>query len=304
MTKEQHVFLVGVLIMCQILWSLAITADTLSTPLSITSIEKVAYTTSPQGVTDEPEDLDIYAPVEPGPWPVVVLLHGMDESRVSLRRSSRIIAEQGVVVITPTWRTRYPVQAVRNHGEGAAQSIGDITCAVRFARGKAADYGGDPTRVTLVGYSGGGGYGMIVALGGEAPFRALVGERSSEACVVHETSDPPEAFVGVAGAYDLFDATKGGSPIDLKAENPGLWEQISPYALIGKRSNPTLRIHLFHGSQDVAPPAEVSINAHNALQRAGYESTVTIVPNMGHWLILTGPDGELILKTIKGIMRH
>jgi dienelactone hydrolase len=304
MTKEKHFLMVGLVLMCQILWALAITADNSNVLLSITHIEKVAYTTPPQEAAYGPEELDIYAPVDPGPWPVVVLLHGMGGGRISLRRSSRILAEQGSVVITPTWRTHYPARAARNDGEEAAQSIGDITCAIRFARGKAADYGGDPTRVTLVGYSGGGGYGMIVALGGEAPFRALVGERSSEACVVHEPSDPPEAFVGVAGPYDFFDSKKGGIPIDLKAENPELWEQISSYALIGKRSNSNLRIHLFHGEQDVAPPAEVSIKTHNALQRAGYESNVTIVPNMGHWFILTGPDGELILETIKEVMRH
>lgn len=72
------------------------------------------------------------------------------------------------MVIIPDWWSLSPNPGIT----GAMKGFRDMICAVRFVRGKAAEYGGDPTRVTLMGFSA-GACGKTIALGGEAPFRAL-----------------------------------------------------------------------------------------------------------------------------------
>ena len=68
--------------------------------------------------------------------------------------------------------------------------------------------------------------------------------------------------------------------------------------------NPSLRVHLIHGERDSTIPVEVSVEFHNALQAAGYDSTLTIVPDMWHGFSFVGggSEGKVILKAIKDIM--
>jgi len=281
-------------------WSLSGLAAAAETPLPIHRIEDVAYTV-PASPDEKAQKLDIYAPTEPGPWPVLVFLHGHGESKGSWRNVSETLAEQGMVVITPSWRDIGSSIALLNH-EAFAKGFRDITCTVRFARKKAVEYRGDATRVTLMGFSLGGGYGMAVALGGEIPDRAFSEKHGLDACVVPEASAPAEAFVGVAGAYDYIDRPKR---VDLKPTYPDLWQAVSPYALIEQKKNPTLRIYLIHGKRDGTIPFDVSVKFHNALQTAGYESTLTLVPDMWHGFsfVGVGSEGKVILKAIKDVMR-
>ena len=42
-----------------------------------------------------------------------------------------------------------------------------LVCGVRFAHAHAPEFGGDPNRLVLAGFSAGAGMGALVALGGE-----------------------------------------------------------------------------------------------------------------------------------------
>ena len=45
-------------------------------PLPVEITRDLAYTST--------QMLDVYAPTEPGPWPVVVILHGMGEAKAKV----------------------------------------------------------------------------------------------------------------------------------------------------------------------------------------------------------------------------
>lgn len=299
--NTRHVASIYLLMMCPLAWSMSGIAVTAETPLPVKCIEDVAYTIPPDGTVYGLKELDIYTPTEPGPWPVLVFLHGAGQDKELYRFVSEALAAQGVVVITPSWRGIPPSVAILTE-TGFVEAFGDILCAVRFARGRAAEYGGDPTRVTLMGFSLGGGYGMAVALGGETAFLNMAGNDGLEACVVQDASDSPEAFVGVAGPYDAVDRPQ---VVDLNATHPDLWKVVSSYALIEQKSNLPLRIHLIHGERDATIPFEVSVKFHKALQTAGYNAMLTVVPDMGHGFSFASvaKEGPIILKVLQDGMR-
>ena len=78
---------------------------------------------------------------------------------------------------------------------------------------------------------------------------------------------------------------------------------LSPYALIEQYKNPALRIHLIHGEPDTVAPVEESVKIHNALQAAGYDSTLAIFPNWGHEFHFALSEGKQMLKAILDIIR-
>ena len=69
----------------------------------------------------------------------------------------------------------------------------DVACAVRFARARAADFGGDPADVTLLGWSDGAMASAVVAAAGDQFDRSQ--------CVYPSASSVPDALIGVAGFY-------------------------------------------------------------------------------------------------------
>ena len=84
----------------------------------------------------------------------------------SITKFYRRIAGLGALLLIPTWRSGRPEgklitkDKITASGQGAA-------CVLRFARAKAADFGGDPARVVTVGYSAGGAAGAVMALADE-----------------------------------------------------------------------------------------------------------------------------------------
>lgn len=211
--------------------------------------------------------LDVYVPSEPGPWPVVVVAHGLGQSRYAFAPLAEAIASQGTVV--------YNIDVMFTSPN--VIGIERIACAVRFARATAADYGGDPSRITLVGNSAGASTGAVVALAGDD----FEGD-----CVVTDASALVDALVAFEGPYD-YATTFYTSSFDhsiLKDEDPELWHAINPYSHIGR--NPDLQVRLVHGdAADVAwwdVPLGVSIEFHQALADAGYDVELIVVEGAHH----------------------
>ena len=210
--------------------------------------------------------LDVYAPGEPGPWPVVVFVHGVSQDRSVVRPLAEAIASQGAVVFNV---------GASMHGQ-FTETTRQVACGVRFARATAADYGGDVSSITLVGHSAGAAIGMVVALAGDDYARD---------CVVAEGSALVDVLVGYEGPFDW--ATTDYDLINLvqlREEDPDLWRAIDPYAHIGK--NPDLVVRLVHGDDaDVAwyeIPRAVSIEFAQALRAAGYETDMTLLDDAHH----------------------
>lgn len=243
-----------------------------SKPVQIEVIMDIPYT--------DQLNLDVYMPSDPGPWPVVVALHGGGQSKEFLNIFSKRIAELGAVVFTPTWRSSEP------QGDPLTRDIiiagdEDAACALRFARAKAADFHGNPARVVVVGYSGGGTAGAVMA---------LAGDDFNGDCLVSGFSATPDAFVGIDGAYDLVnccvpdDLYRSGSPED--------WELIVPFTYLDRQpAQPMIDFHLIVGG---TPELVAMAEAFNeGLEAAGFIASITHFPALDHGQIVSLNHSDL-----------
>jgi acetyl esterase/lipase len=222
--------------------------------------------------------LDVYSPTNPGTFPVVVMFHGggwVAGDPDDLAPLAQAIAAGGAVVFNAPYRL-----ALR--GGGYPVTFEDASCAVRFAREHARQFGGDPGSVTVLGYSAGAHIGAVTALAGDS----FIGD-----CAVDSGSALPDNFVGVAGPYDtdvldplllIFFGTE-------RAEDPGPWEDGNPHSHLG--ANPGLIVRLIHGELDLLVPAGFAVGFDKALAEAGYDVELTIIDDGDHRSVVD-PRGD------------
>lgn len=263
----------------------AVSDSTTTPPGSLTPAvtENVAYTVD--------QELDVYATSEPGPWPVVVVVHGYGGNRQTYGNFARELVSHGAVVFTID--VRMSVYDERGNYLTLETTIERVACAIRFARAKASDYGGDPARITLVGQSGGAASGIVVAMDGD---------QYDGDCAVNDGSALPDAFVGYEGPYDWSADTAG--PLRAFAADPGMWEAIDPYSHIG--GNLDLVVRLIHGDlADASPydvPLAVSVEMYEALVAAGYDAELTVVPDASHSDV-SEQDSEAFDVAVRQVLR-
>ena len=144
-----------------------------------------------------------------------------------------------------------------------------VACGIRFARATAADYSGDPSHVTLIGFSYGGYLGVWTALASDSldsmweEFSANNDGPSAQVdCERNQTSVLVDAFIGVGGAYFLAEK--------YEERNQELWEIVSPMAHLGR--GPDIPIRLLHGERDTTVQLESSEMFNELLLEAGYDT--------------------------------
>ncbi|GAA3581810.1 carboxylesterase family protein [Amycolatopsis ultiminotia] len=149
--------------------------------------------------------VNVYAPDSPGPYPVLVWIHGGGGVMGSPHQfDGSGYARRGVVVVTVGYRLGV-LGMLRLPGvsEGSL-SLRDQVLALEWVRDNAAAFGGDPGRVTLAGQSNGGRtVGTLLAVpSARGLFRqAIVQSGTGVGSVVHT---PAEAeTVGKAVLDDL-----------------------------------------------------------------------------------------------------
>ena len=177
-----------------------------------------------------------------------------------------------------------------------SQAIEQIVCAVRFAQATAADFGGDPGSIALLGLAPGAAVCAVAA---------LAGDDFDGDCLKEDQSGLPNAVVLIEGPYDYI--TKGYAEVDhsfLEDEDPELYETINPYTHIGR--NPDLKIRLIHGQdEDTAwsqTVPQVSIDFHQALEEAGYDATLTFVEGAHHTDLAKKSNSELFKEVFEQTM--
>jgi acetyl esterase/lipase len=178
--------------------------------------------------------LDVHRPSRPsdGPAPVVVLVHGCCGDRADLGKLAEALAAAGLLTFNADWAgidadARFP---------GAYE---EVACAVRFARARAASFGGDPERVVLAGWSDGALAATVVGQTGDS--------FASARCREPDASARPDAVVGIAGFYGWplpvpgryvtprAETFFGGSPSTV----PDAWALATPYSSIASAARPT-----------------------------------------------------------------
>lgn len=226
------------------------------------------------------KQLDIYSPGGSVPLPVVLVVHGVSQGKGDLAALAGAISAEGAVVFNVDVTMSEPFDA----------AIEEVACSVRYAHAMAADYGGDPERLTLVGNSAGAVTGMIAA---------LAGDDVAENCVVDEPA-ALDAIVGYEGPYDW--ATTSYGQVDVPAyesSDPDVWEAVNPYTHLG--GNPDLVIRLIHGDDADAAwyevPRAVSVDFHEALADGAYDAEIRLVDGASH-LAITRPGTEAFGITV------
>lgn len=216
-------------------------------------------------------EADVHAPEERGPWPVIVTVHGggwfLGEP-AAMGPLADGLAARGAVVVNTGYRTA-------GDGGGFPQSVDDVACAVALAREVAPAFTTTPDRVVIVGHSAGAHLASLVAVapgtfGSGCPY---TGSRAVD------------GFVGLAGPYDTdrFDfllAPWFGTRFD---EDPGPWEEGNPYTYLA--TAPDIPYLLIHGDEDQVVPAVFSEEFAAALEDAGLDVTLEILPRADHGVV-------------------
>lgn len=234
--------------------------------------------------------LDVYAPTTAaeGPRPILVYLHGgswATGSRTTYDFVGRAFAARGFTVIIPDYRLYPAVRYPAFLEDGAA--------AIAWARAHAAEIGGDPGRIVLVGHSAGGYNAAMLAL--DERWLAAAG-------VPREAI---RAWAGLAGPYDFLPLeitaainTFGEAP-DLPATQP-----VNHVAA----GNPPAFLAAGDADRTVAPRHTTILAA--MLDAAGVPVDSRVYPGIGHLGIavaLAKPFrswAPVLDETIAFLLRH
>ena len=212
--------------------------------------------------------LDVYQPTDALAVsklrPVVVFFYGgawQEGSRSDYLFVAEALTQRGYVVVVPDYRVYPEVKFPDFLYDGAA--------AVAWATTYADRYGGDRSRIFLMGHSSGAHIAAMLALDNaffeakKVPLTAIKG------------------LVGLAGPYDFLPLTEP-NVIALFASEPNLFlTQPIHYApaAIAKTTPPVL---LLHGDNDKRVYPKNSINLARELRAVGVKVELDLLPGMSH----------------------
>ncbi len=96
--------------------------------------------------------MDIHHPEEPGPWPLVIVYHGMTTTPANSVASR--IAEMGAVAVAPQWLDTV-IPALTSEEYVSGDLFDRAACATTAAQEIAGDYDADASQTIVVGFSAG-----------------------------------------------------------------------------------------------------------------------------------------------------
>lgn len=231
-------------------------------PLAVQTMTDVVYTPK-----DWPKELtaDVYKPQGAGPFPAVVMIHGggwKGRSRDDMNDISAQVAEHGYVVMNVTYRF-----APRWHFPAQLQ---DIQQAVLWLRGHATELKVQSDRIGTWGYSAGAHLAALAGVTGPKDkwyvegtrIQAVVAGGTPVDLRYYKNSSLINGLTGVA--YD---------------EDPELWREASPIALVTADDPPTF---LYHGTFDFTVGDDNAYAMYEALNAAGVPAELYLVRGLEH----------------------
>jgi len=242
--------------------------NTLKAPPEVENYERDVVWLSPDG---EDLHLDVSWPDGDGPFPIVVNIHGgafflgtkaMDEALC------RHLTNRGYAVFNANYRLAPQHQF--------PTAVNDCLGAVIWAKANAAEHGGDPARVAVMGGSAGGNLAAMVALAWDDPFfEPTFTARGLDASV--------QAAVPI---FAVFDMTIMSHPGDSKPnpyiggtmeDSSDLFAKASPISYLDGGAPPML---LVCGDQDGLYPQSVEVD--EKLDELGAPHSFYVARGKGH----------------------
>lgn len=205
--------------------------------------------------------MDVYAPADAHDLPMVVFFYGgswQDGKRQWYRWMGETLARHGLVVAIPDYR-KYP--QVRMDG-----FMTDAADAVAWVHAHAADYGGNPKVMFLMGHSAGAHIAALLATDGRWLGRAGLQPQNLA------------GFVGLAGPYDFLPLTDPAF-IGMFGDTPAAQAGSQPINFVDGDEPPML---LLQGTGDhtVQPANALSLAKRMRAQHEPVE--VRMYQGMGH----------------------
>ncbi len=215
--------------------------------------------------------LDVYTPQdETVGRPVVIFFYGGSwkrGERAHYRFVGQALASRGFVAVVPDYRT-YPEGRFPDFMEDAAEAFHWVLKNIR-------EYGGDPTRVYLLGHSAGAHIAALLTL--DRGYLARVGVDTREI----------RGTIGLAGPY-AFD------PIVYRSLRPGFGHIQDPDVArpITFARGDAPGVLLLHGSSDRTVRPANSVRLAQQLRKAGSSARYIAYDDIGHvGILLALADG-------------
>lgn len=204
--------------------------------------------------------LDAYAPVGASGDPVVVFFYGgswSEGKRHWYRYVGDALADNGVVVLIPDYR-KYPYVHFPAFMHDAAR-------AVAWAREHAAEFGGDPRRLFVMGHSAGGQIAALLAC--DKRYLAAVGMQPRDLA----------GMIGVAGAYAFLPFVED-EPEIFGDDAKGRYDS-QPINFVDGDEPPML---LLQGTDDEEVPPNNAESMAERAQAMDGTASLKLYPDVGH----------------------
>ncbi|MEP6899175.1 MAG: alpha/beta hydrolase [Rhodanobacter sp.] len=209
--------------------------------------------------------LDVYRPDDATHAPVVVFFFGgswKSGKRQWYAWVGEALAKRGMVVVIPDYRLWPEVKL-----DGFMQ---DGAHAVAWTHAHAADYGGDPNHLFVMGHSAGAHIGALLAT--DAHWLATVGMQPRQLA----------GFIGLAGPYDFLPLTNADY-IDMFGSTHDEQLRSQPVHFVDGDEPPML---LMQGTTDKIVWPRNAESLARALRARGEPVELKMYPDIGHLTIL------------------
>jgi acetyl esterase/lipase len=245
---------------------------------------------------------DLRLPSGAGPHPTVVLIHGgYWRARYGLKLMTGLakdLAARGYAA----WNIEY--RRVGDPGGGWPETFLDVARATDYLREIAPTYALDLQRVVPIGHSAGGHLAFWLAARPRIPAGDMLAGTSIKAGHTDDGPLVPAGAISMAGVVDLMMAWQlhlsmdavvgllGGTP----REVPERYATTSPASLLPLGVQQVL----FHGTNDVHVPIEISQTYTKAAQAANDPVTYIELPGVDHFDLIDPRSGawEKIIEAL------
>jgi acetyl esterase/lipase len=209
--------------------------------------------------------IDVYRPEGVARAPTVVFFYGggwTNGDRRDYEFTGAALASKGILAMVPDYRV-YPEV-------GFPGFLEDAAAAAAWAKRHAAEYGGDPDRIYLMGHSAGAYIAVMLSLDPQWLQTAGMDPRKDIA-----------GTIGMAGPYDFLPLR---SDTLKKIFGPeASWDKTQPINFVAKGSPPLL---LFHGGLDLTVWQRNSENLAAKVKAVGGDVTLITYPWLGHIFLM------------------